>query len=111
MRQPKIDARNLSVHLEIPSGATIRMSRQHFVILASNLIENAIRYNKDGGTITIKQTKNTLVFADTGIGMSEENVAKIFDRFFRVDRSGKYAGTGIGLAIVDHIIKLYGWTI
>ncbi len=43
--------------------------------------------------------------------MNEEDTKKIFDRFFRVDRSGKYAGTGIGLSVVDRIVKLYGWKI
>ena len=43
--------------------------------------------------------------------MKQEHVEKIFDRFFRVDRSGTYAGSGIGLALVDRIVKLYGWDI
>lgn len=43
--------------------------------------------------------------------MSEDDREKIFDRFFRVDRSGKYPGTGIGLSMVDRIVKLYGWQI
>lgn len=43
--------------------------------------------------------------------MNPEDVKKIFERFFRVDRSGKYTGNGIGLALVDRIIKFYGWTI
>lgn len=43
--------------------------------------------------------------------MNEEDVKKIFDRFFRVDHSGKYEGTGIGLSVVDRIIKLYKWEI
>lgn len=111
MRQTKIDARRLNVALDIPAWVAARMSHRHFSILASNLIENAIRYNKEGGNISVQYNKNTITFADTGIGMSAENTAKIFDRFFRVDRSGQYPGSGIGLAIVDHIVKLYGWQI
>lgn len=48
---------------------------------------------------------------DSGIGMKREDMEKIFERFFRVDRSGIYTGSGIGLALVDRIIKLYGWII
>lgn len=52
-----------------------------------------------------------LSIQDSGIGMKQEDMEKIFERFFRVDRSGTYTGSGIGLALVDRIIKLYGWTI
>jgi two-component system, OmpR family, phosphate regulon sensor histidine kinase PhoR len=50
-----------------------------------------------------------LSLTDTGIGMKEEDTRKIFDRFYRVDRSGKSPGSGIGLALVDRIMRLYGW--
>jgi two-component system phosphate regulon sensor histidine kinase PhoR len=77
--------------------------------LMYNLVENGIKYNKDGGTVTLRIFKENDEFvisvADTGIGISKEHQARIFERFFRVDssRSKKTGGTGLGLSIVKHI--------
>lgn len=110
-RKREIESKNLSVILDIAKNAKISVNPHHFHILFSNLLQNAIRYNKDGGEIYISWKNNLLSIRDTGIWMNEEDTKKIFDRFFRVDRSGKYAGTGIGLSVVDRIVKLYGWKI
>ena len=76
-----------------------------------NLCDNAIRYNHDGGNIWIEidAKKHTMSVRDDGIGISEENKARVFERFFRVDksRSKKTGGTGLGLAIVKHIVELH----
>ncbi len=87
------------------------MNRKHFQILFANLLQNAINYNIPNGKITIAYDKKIFSVQDTGIGIKQENIDKIFNRFFRVDRSGQYPGTGIGLAIVDRILKLYKWNI
>ena len=75
--------------------------------LVNNLLENAIRYNKDEGEINIKidNENQTLSISDTGIGIPEKYQDRIFERFFRVDkaRSRKLGGTGLGLSIVKHI--------
>lgn len=73
--------------------------------LIRNLIDNAIKYNKENGTITIKLNDNTISVLDTGIGISKENISRIFERFYRVDKakSKELGGTGLGLAIVKHI--------
>ena len=76
-----------------------------------NLIENAIKYNKQGGSVTVSlyntpQSVN-LSISDTGIGIPEENIPRLFERFYRVDkgRSQAMGGTGLGLSIVKHIVK------
>lgn len=107
----EIDDKKISLEIKVPKTTKISIDRKHFSILFSNLVENAIRYNSIGGSIEVSYVSGTLSIKDTGIGMTEENRKKIFDRFFRVDRSGKYEGSGIGLAIVDRIIRLYGWKI
>jgi signal transduction histidine kinase len=84
------------------------MDPKHFSLLFGNLLKNAIIYNKNGGSITIKSDGKSLSISDTGIGMDEGELSKIWERFYRADRSGKNAGTGIGLSIVDRIVKLYG---
>ncbi|MBQ9120434.1 MAG: two-component sensor histidine kinase [Lachnospiraceae bacterium] len=78
--------------------------------LLYNLCDNAIRYNKKGGTVTVSVREETkdivLAVQDTGIGISKEHQERIFERFYRVDksRSKSTGGTGLGLAIVKHII-------
>lgn len=84
--------------------------------LMINLIDNAIKYTEQG-TITIecKEENNKLLLrvADTGIGMANEHLSRIFERFYRVDkgRARKQGGTGLGLSIVKHIVELYGGSI
>ncbi|MBU0469779.1 MAG: heavy metal sensor histidine kinase [Candidatus Omnitrophica bacterium] len=81
--------------------------------LISNLLDNAIRYNLSGGSVDISLTKNDgnaeLVFSDTGIGISESDQSKIFDRFYRVDssRNRSSGGSGLGLNIVKSVVQSY----
>lgn len=83
----------------------------------SNLISNAINYTNEGGEVTIsietKDDQATVKIIDSGIGIPNEDLSKIFTRFYRVDksRSRQQGGTGLGLAIVKHIIELHKSTI
>ena len=69
-----------------------------------NLCDNAIKYNVPGGSVTIHAENNQLVVRDTGIGIPAEHKDRIFERFYRVDKSHSKAsgGTGLGLSIVKH---------
>ncbi len=92
----------------------IKGNRQMIEELLYNLCDNAIRYNNAGGSVTVsvkKDSENTrgqvvLSVKDTGIGIPEEHRERIFERFYRVDksRSKSTGGTGLGLAIVKHIV-------
>lgn len=80
-----------------------------------NLITNAYRYNKKIGsvTVTLKKTDESIVFSvkDTGIGISEEDLPKIWERFYQVDRARSYSengGSGLGLAMVKWIANALG---
>lgn len=79
-----------------------------------NLVENAIKYNRPNGSVTVsvkeKNGQAMILVKDTGIGISPENQKKIFDPFFRVDKSRSRAmgGAGLGLALVDSIAKEHG---
>lgn len=81
--------------------------------LFTNLIDNAIKYNNPGGSvsITLQSTAEQIIIQvrDTGIGIPEKAQARIFERFYRVDksRSKERGGTGLGLSIVKHIVELY----
>ena len=78
--------------------------------LLFNLCSNAVRYNKKGGNVTIvttiENTRPVLIVKDTGIGIPKEQQERVFERFYRVDksRSKSTGGTGLGLAIVKHIV-------
>ena len=78
--------------------------------LILNLVENGVKYNKEGGTVTITVMQDeeniNLIVADTGIGIREEHLNRLFERFYRVDkgRSREMGGTGLGLAICKHIV-------
>lgn len=82
--------------------------------LLSNLITNGIKYNKPGGRVhaTIDKVRDEVIIQvyDTGVGIPEDSINRVFERFYRVDkgRSKKVGGTGLGLAIVKHIAGYYG---
>ena len=79
-----------------------------------NLLSNAIKYNKQNGSIDISAIEEdgavTVKFEDTGIGMKQSELKRIFDRFYRADiaRTRAVEGAGLGLSIVDNIVKLHG---
>jgi len=110
------DAKNLSLgrhHFEILITSTNNIVGEENEIFSafSNLITNAVRYTPEGGTITLKWAdileKDATQFSvtDTGIGIAEEHIPRITERFYRVDRSRSRdtGGTGLGLAIVKHV--------
>ena len=89
-------------------------SRKRLDELVFNLIDNAVRYNKTDGSVavSVKNTETNVIFAvaDTGIGIPSEARDRVFERFYRVDksRSKRDGGTGLGLAIVKRVAMLYG---
>lgn len=86
-------------------------SKDKFHQLALNLIENAIKYSNENGNVKILITSNNGYFifkvSDDGIGIPRNDIPRIFERFYRVDKSRSTRGTGLGLAIVKHIVKLF----
>lgn len=107
-------ARDKNVNIEISGEGTVDMEKDHAYELVKNLMENAVRYNEDGGHVIVsvdeKADKVTLKVKDDGIGIDEENQSRIFERFYRVNksRSRETGGTGLGLSIVKHVAELYG---
>ncbi|MCL1908234.1 MAG: ATP-binding protein [Holophagaceae bacterium] len=103
------------IAFEINGDATVDADPEHVYELMKNLTENAVRYSEQGGRVTINiqgSPKATqLTVADTGIGISFAEQNRIFERFYRVEksRSQKNGGTGLGLSIVKHICALYKW--
>lgn len=111
--KPIADAKKVEIVAHYAYEIYIGGNPDRFKQLMVNLIENAVKYSNDGGTVTItaerKEGKVLISVKDEGIGISEENLSRIFERFYRVDksRSQKVGGTGLGLAIVKHIVALF----
>jgi two-component system OmpR family sensor kinase len=97
-----------SKHLECKlnlEDATITMDRRKLTRVIDNLISNAIKYNKREGTVGIKLREGMLEIWDTGIGIGEENIPLMFDRYMRFNTSE--GGFGVGLSIVKNILDEY----
>jgi len=110
------EKRKISISLsEVPSSLSVNADRGHLEQVLINLLDNAVKYNREGGTILIsafradpKEVRFSI--KDSGIGIPEEDLPRIFERFYRVDkgRSQEIGGTGLGLSIVKHIVHAYG---
>ena len=107
----EINAQNHGVSLNIEgSHCEIIANKEMIEEVIFNLCDNAIRYNNRGGSVNVRveadKGKAVLIVKDTGIGISKEHQERIFERFYRVDRSRSKStgGTGLGLAIVKHVL-------
>ncbi|MCA9404458.1 MAG: HAMP domain-containing protein [Candidatus Omnitrophica bacterium] len=106
--------RGITFRTEIPDDiGKVRCDGPSIAQVLLNLIENAVKYNKDNGLVTVSaQHKGRYVelsIADTGIGIPENDLPRIFERFYRVDKahSREIGGTGLGLSIVKHIVQAH----
>lgn len=109
------EAEKKNVHLSVSGEpAELEGVRQLIYEVAYNLGDNAIKYNVDGGSVSINVSsdgKNAkLIVSDTGIGIAAEDQSRIFERFYRVDKSHskESGGTGLGLSIVKHAVQYHG---
>lgn len=110
--QPQWSARNISFDLNLKA---VNVTADYDLLnqVWTNILGNSIKFSEDGGVINvsiIQDTKNVAVqITDAGFGISLEDQKRIFERFFKADRSHsrKYAGSGMGLAIVKQIISLH----
>lgn len=107
----EIEKKRLNIRIEIDEELSLYCDKLKLKHIITNLIQNAIRYNLENGEIKIKvqnDKKNEWVFviSDTGIGISDEDKERIFERFYRVDKSHSktVGGTGLGLAVVKESV-------
>lgn len=109
---PEAQKRNVSIRA-LGSSFTLYGSKSYIYELIYNLCDNAIRYNVSGGNVQLELShdndKATIRVSDTGIGIPTEHQARIFERFYRVDKSHskQTGGTGLGLSIVKHIVMFH----
>lgn len=104
------DKNKTKITNELPTGYEIFADSEQIDHVIQNLIENAIKYSPEGSSITIKSGPSAGSFQvdDTGIGIAESEVQKIFERFYRVDRTRAKGSSGLGLSIVKNVIDLHG---
>jgi two-component system phosphate regulon sensor histidine kinase PhoR len=102
--------RAVKVELEVPRTFELQADMDQINQVLVNLVENAIKFTPEGGLVTIRAGGRPPVIEveDTGIGIAEVEIPKIFQRFYRVDRGRTRGSTGLGLSIVKHIVDLHG---
>lgn len=113
---PVAGEKGISVHAEL-ANAAVSGDRLRIEQVAINLLTNAIRYNKQGGKVTLRTGRSGnsafLEVEDTGIGIPADKLSRVFDRFFRVDdsRNAGTGGTGLGLAICKAVVEAHDGTL
>ncbi len=110
----RVSAEQKNIHLSLEGeSCPMQGNRDMVEELINNLCQNAVHYNKENGQVTVtvrtEQGRPTLTVADTGIGIPADLQERVFERFFRVDksRSRETGGTGLGLSIVKHIVEIH----
>ena len=107
--------RNVSASIKVSKELSVPFSKQLLSRALENIFSNAIRYSRDGDSISITASQDSenikISIADTGIGISEEDRQHIFDLFYKASNSRREGGMGIGLAVVKNIIDAHQWKI
>ncbi len=115
--EPLAAKMDVTLHLEVDPDLMVRANRTRMKQLFTNLVSNAVKYNRPGGDVWVRASRErdrvTIEVKDNGIGIPMEDMSRIFERFYRVSksRSREMGGTGLGLAIVKHIAGLYGGSV
>ncbi len=111
---PLAEQRGININISADGQSVISGDKAALLELFTNIIDNAIKYNVFGGKVDISVRKETgfivTEIRDTGVGIPESDLDKVFDRFYRVDksRSKESGGIGLGLSICNEIVKLHG---
>lgn len=107
----KIDEKKITITKQIKQDITLTANKSYAYIFISNIIWNAIKYNKIMWKIDIKYKNNFLIIKDTWIGIKRDDITKIWDRFYKSDNSRNTPGFGIWLSLVKKIGDIYNWKI
>ena len=110
---PSIEAKQQHVIVEVPSEARhVEGDPAKLHDIVRNLVENAVNYSPDGAEVRLTTARDNgtyrITVADSGPGIPTEDLTRVFERFYRVDKSRSRPGTGLGLAIVKHLVELHG---
>jgi two-component system phosphate regulon sensor histidine kinase PhoR len=114
--EKKLAKKRLKIIVDVPSDlTTIRADRIRLQEALYNLLDNAVKYSLEHGEVALMARRRdqqiVLSVSDNGIGISKDDLPRIFERFYRIDKARSHdsvRGTGLGLAIVKHIAQLHG---
>jgi two-component system phosphate regulon sensor histidine kinase PhoR len=112
----RAETRKITVKVDVDASVDVLADRDGVERALQNLVENAVKYGKDGGMVVVtaaadpptdRRASVTITVADDGDGISAEHLPRLFERFYRVDtgRSRQHGGAGLGLAIVKHLVE------
>ncbi len=110
----KAQGKKITVELDVPQGLMGRGDERGLEQVLLNLLDNAVKYTPEGGRVTVtgvqEDGRSVVHVQDTGVGIEPKHLARIFERFYRVDkgRSRDMGGTGLGLSIVKHLLSAMG---
>ena len=113
---PSVEAKRQQIVVDVPEEAcrvSADPAKLHDVL--RNLVENAVNYSPDDAVIRLQATRSdgscAMTVIDSGPGLPPGDLTRVFERFYRVDKSRSRPGTGLGLAIVKHLVELHGGTV
>ena len=105
----------VEIRVEAPADLELPLRRRMLRVVVENLVENAIRYAGDGAHVDVaaRPQEDVIVLSvtDDGSGVADEDLPRIFERFYRADQARASRGTGLGLAIVKHVVTSAGGTV
>jgi len=113
----QLKKKNIEIRNELPADISVTADKNRIQQVFTNLIDNAIKFNKDNGWIKVYgqeiNGKMKICIEDSGAGIPQKDISRIFERFYRIDkaRSRELGGTGLGLSIVKHIIELHNGSV
>lgn len=111
--EPLAVQKNVKIHPVVEEGVYINADRGEMEIILNNLLSNAVKYNRDGGDVHVqlknKDGKTLFTVEDTGIGMTEEEITRLFQDFVRIknQKTKNITGSGLGLSIVKKLVDMY----
>ena len=110
------NAKNVTISCDVEDGIVVKTDETLYIRMVTNLIDNAVKYNSDGGNVWVKLStfdgKVVLSVKDDGIGMSEDTLKHIYERMYQADKSrSQGAGLGLGLSFVKEISRILGCTV
>lgn len=113
----QLNKKNIEARNDLSKGELIKADKVRIEQVLTNLIDNAIKFNKENGIVKIYSRESTgimeVIVEDSGVGIPQKDILRIFERFYRVDkaRSRELGGTGLGLSIIKHIVELHGGSV
>lgn len=110
--QPLAEDKQVTIAVDLPNACRVRGDRQRLQRVVANLLDNAVKYTPSDGRVTIKlddrDERLRLSIQDTGLGISPDETTRIFERFYRCDRSRSELGNGLGLSLALAFVRVHG---